>query len=698
MLQLTYNSQTVFVVNDAWNGNESFECQFSLVRDTQTGLTKHEARRPFSATLRVKANYSATVRGAAMVTLLAQLRALNDQPVVIPFWPAVGYWANRASLPMDGGLKIVWKSDWSQFAIYTEEDGEPGWPAEFDFVAPALWGFLTPTKPELLDPDAATWEVDFTESSPATYALIVPDSTAVAGPKPAGYTTAPSVLPFTPDFSAVSEITNVDVQRDDAGFTREQFPTLYPQPPQKKQAANYAFLNGEWPQFLSFFQNISAIGESFWAPGWFRCAKLSANVAATDTVIDVEDSSAIAGGDWLMFFSGGVSTLVQVDSTGDGTITLTAEIGVALPAKGAEIYPLVLVRQDKPLLKLSFSDVNVAHSAVEWTEAGAEYEWDASETLGATLGKLNQRIILFQFTRDYLDGTVIEAYYTNYEKGVSYGGNDYSYQNMSHGDIPQTLNLEADTMDFDSFYFAGNPLLPDLTLDAVGILEITVSWADFDGTTVSNITQVFNGQLASCSRKGNKLSAKFGIGPLAALDGMLPKLVRGTMCNHLKGTNTDGSFLISYGCTLLKANFEHTAIVASLVSAYPYQLNLTGLTFVPGGTPPVYFANWFALGWCEIGSGATLQRRFITTSTNPVSGALTLNFSKWFNPAPNIGDTVTFYPGCDGIYTTCQAYNAVTNPTGKFNNFLNFGGEPFLPPGNPSLTAMIQNPAAGTKK
>lgn len=698
MLPLTYNAQTVFVVNDPWDGNNPFECEFSLVRDTQTGLTKHEARRPFSATLRVKANFEATVRGEALTQLLSSLRALNQQPVVIPFWPAMGTWAHRAALSCDGGLKIVWKSDWSQFAIYTATDGEPGWPGDDDNVAPALWGYLNPMQPELLEADKAIWEIDFVESSPAIYALLPPASDANDGPEPDGYVSAPKLLPFLPDFSDVKEVTNVDVIRDDAGFTREKNPTYYPQPPQKKQAANYVFFNGDWAQFLSFFQSYTAPGASFWAPGWYRVAKLTAAVLATDTVLNVTDSGAVGGGDWLAFYSGGNFIFKQVLSVGAGIITLDAAIGAALPADGCEIYPLLLVRLDKPLVKISWSDMNAAHSAVQWTEIGAEYFPAGSETLGTTLGKLNQRIVLFQFSRDFLDGTVTEAYFTNYEKGVTYDSQDWTYQNMSHGDIQNSVNVEADTMDFDSFNFAGNPLIPDLTLSAVGILELTVFWADFDGTTVSNVTQVFNGQLVSCSRKGNKLSAKFGIGPVAALDSMLPAMIRGTTCNHLKGKNTDGSYLISYGCTLKKAAFEHTAVIASLTSGYPYQLALTGLTFVPGGTAPTYFANWFANGWLEIGAGATLQRRYISASTNPVAGALTLTVSRWFDVAPNIGDTVTFYPGCDGIYTTCQAYDAVTNPTGKFNNFLNFGAEPFLPPGNPTLSAMIPNPAAGAKK
>ena len=55
-------------------------------------------------------------------------------------------------------------------------------------------------------------------------------------------------------------------------------------------------------------------------------------------------------------------------------------------------------------------------------------------------------------------------------------------------------------------------------------------------------------------------------------------------------------------------------------------------------------------------------------------------------------------PGCDGIYTTCQAYDSANNPTGKFNNYLNFGGEPFTPGVNPSAVGQFNLGLNGAKK
>jgi hypothetical protein len=116
------------------------------------------------------------------------------------------------------------------------------------------------------------------------------------------------------------------------------------------------------------------------------------------------------------------------------------------------------------------------------------------------------------------------------------------------------------------------------------------------------------------------------------------------------------------------------------------------------GASPTYFTDWFALGWIEVGTGSAIQRRMIIRSTNPSGGALTVTLQRAFDVLPIAGDTAHLFPGCDGMFATCKAYNGSTNPTGKFANDLNFGGEPFCPAGNPSLTKLANNPPRGAKK
>ncbi|HVU27064.1 MAG TPA: phage BR0599 family protein [Verrucomicrobiae bacterium] len=280
--------------------------------------------------------------------------------------------------------------------------------------------------------------------------------------------------------------------------------------------------------------------------------------------------------------------------------------------------------------------------------------------------------------------------------------------NFAHGDIQRSLNLEEDVLTLTSFYFAENPLNDDIALRAEAPVTLTIFWADYDGVNLTNVQKMFTGPLSKPSRQGKKFTPQFSTGD-NVFDSQVPRLIRGTMCNHLGGAN-DGMHLVSIGCTgpdaiMLKTSWKCTATVADPVSsAFPYQLNLTGLTGAGANSAAALaggavFADWFALGWIEWGAGKNIQRRQIIGSTVPVAGALTLTLHKWFTGAgPASGDAVTFYPGCDGAFNTCKAYDAASNPTGKFGNNLNFGGEPFTPAGNPTLLGAAIEPVQGGKK
>jgi hypothetical protein len=213
---------------------------------------------------------------------------------------------------------------------------------------------------------------------------------------------------------------------------------------------------------------------------------------------------------------------------------------------------------------------------------------------------------------------------------------------------------------------------------------------------VSNVQTVFTGDCSSVGREGRRISAKCGAGG-GLLDSPLPFFLRSRLCNHLRGSN-DGSFLISAGCTLLKADWTFTAEIAGPVSAaYPYTLQLSALARVSGAAP-TYFEDWFAGGWIEWGAGASVQRRQIVGSTAVAGNALAVTLHRYWTGIPLIGDPVTLHPGCDGTFETCKAYDATDNPLGKFDNKPNFGADPFAPIGNPSLTGQPNLGVQGGKK
>ena len=697
MLSTTFNSESVFLLTESPDWTDIPSCEFSLTRDRQEGLTKREARRPYSTTLLAKVNYTVTLHGTALRRLQGCLRALTTEPIVLPCFLVQTRWTDRVTAPVQGGLMVVWKDDWSQHEIYTAADDEPEWPDGDDNWAPALMGFITKSAPEMLSADAATFKVEFTESSPAAYALQPDAFTFADGPTPVGYSNAPKRLPCYPDFSRVSEELRVSISRDQIGFTREQASTFYTHEVFRGQEADYTLVDDQPAQLLKFFQDHAGPGASFWAPSWLNVARLTQDVDAADTTLHVEDTTAIVAGDYLALFGDNFAAVKVVGKTAN-TITIATAPGADLTSDITCIFPLNLVRLDDPVLKLSWPAQNVVTCSLAVTELRAEYTPASDETLATTLGKLSTRVILFEFTRDLGNGTIATSRYTSYESDLSHSGYTWVSAAFAHGDLPQSLNLEEDTVDLQSFVFNGNPILDDTAIRSEAPMYCRIYWGELSSGIVSDVVQVFGGEVTEPSRDGNKLNACIVAGP-GVLDVQVPRLLHGIMCNHLAGANVTGNHLISYGCGLLKADWKFNAAVDGAVSAsWPYQINLKNLSREIGPAPS-YYLDWFAGGYIEWGSGEDLQRRYILLSTLPAGDLVTLTLQKPFEgDGPQADDAVALYPGCDGTAEMCQAYNSPSNTRGKFDNYLNFGGEPFTPIGNPSLLKLSPATTAGGKK
>jgi hypothetical protein len=716
MIATVFNTQSCFLLNDQPDWSSLVESQFTLTRDKQISLTRHETRRPYSSTLLTKLTYTTSLSGGALRQLLGAIRQLNTQPVIVPFWPAIATWGNRANVALNGGLRIAWRADWSQYSIYASTDPEPLWPLASDFWSPALMGFLTPDSSPAIRRDTQQLKINFVESSPAAHALQPNAGSLQDGPIPAGYTTAPYLLPFIPDRDGAEEETSVQMKRDQIGLLREQQNTFYPQ--SAERYAKFSFTLGGTSstsptpaQMMEFFLATMAPGDAFWCPSSLQCLVLTRDALATDTVLNVSDTSAVAISDCIYVFPGSATVPVArtITAINPGvSVTIDSPLGVPSRAGGTVIFPLLLVRLEKPQMKMTWLKPGLTTVQLQLNEVPVEQLLPNDETLGTTIGKLQERVVLFQFTRDLGNGTVLNYYYTSFESDIVWNNQTWQHAPFECGDITQTLNLQDDNVTITSYLFPGNPLIADLTKQAEAPLTVTIIFANYDGGLVRGAQPIFTGDVSAPSRDGNKIKMKCKMGP-ALLSSQLPIFLRGVQCSHLRGSNASGLNLISAGCTgpdniMLRGNWKATGLVAGSVSAgFPYTLNLSNLVGAGANVAAALagsavFANWFANGYVEWGTGANIQRRMIVGSTVPTGGALTLTLHRYFNGVPNIGDSVSFYPGCDGLYTTCRAFDTSLNPTGKFNNYQNFGGQPFTPISNPSMAGLKQLGVQGTKK
>lgn len=84
--------------------------------------------------------------------------------------------------------------------------------------------------------------------------------------------------------------------------------------------------------------------------------------------------------------------------------------------------------------------------------------------------------------------------------------------------------------------------------------------------------------------------------------------------------------------------------------------------------------GYYSGGFVDWATGGVIERRFIISHTGSV---ITLNLP--FMSLP-IGASLTVYPGCDHLLTTCNS---------KFANDDNYGGQPFYPSKNPLGGSLI---------
>jgi hypothetical protein len=594
-----------------------------------------------------------------------------------------------------------------------------------------LWGYLrNENAAEWITDDLLRAEVDFTESSPFSAAIVFagnPGAAVAAGANTyngdtLGWATGPvwptgpvfgggvasTVLPFVPHWDRLTETVTVRIGGETSGFRRQRFTRFYPQSPARLSDVTWQFHDSATiARFIRFWQDHSTT-VAFAAPGWATAAPLVADVAAGDTAIPVTDTGAIQAGDWLWFqtqsTSGPASAFARVQATAPGLLTLAAATGIDCPAASTSVMPLLAARFDAPQLELTFTHPALAIGRTRVRELPPELDLPSGETASVTLGGQPGFVYLLTLSisgagsaPDTSSGLL--ARWTPFEADVTVGGSLYQSVDLSFGALRRSLNLERDQFEFTCGLFPGNPLLPLALLQSESPVSVTAARAPYSPATgAGDPVLLFTGEITRCAVEGRMLTVTCTPGGQRFAQ-QLPRFLRSPLCNRT---------LFHDGCGLRPEDWRFSATVApGFTNAFPFALDLRALSSTSGRTP-AWFVHWFAQGWLEwTAPGSSVPvRRAILASTVPVpdsasstlSLSLTVTLARGFTgPLPAVGDVVFLYPGCDQLHTTCQAYDAVHNPTGKFDNYLNFGGHPFTPAGNPTLVKR-SSPSSGGKK
>lgn len=116
--------------------------------------------------------------------------------------------------------------------------------------------------------------------------------------------------------------------------------------------------------------------------------------------------------------------------------------------------------------------------------------------------------------------------------------------------------------------------------------------------------------------------------------------------------------LYDHNCRISPSAFGVGGLTISALDGVSITVNL------PAGLPD----GWFSGGYLEWLSDGVTERRGLRAQSGNVLGLF------GGSAGLSVGQSVTVYPGCDRTIATCN---------GKFNNVMNYGGQPHMPGKSP---------------
>jgi uncharacterized phage protein (TIGR02218 family) len=662
MLPITLDAIAHYALPYTPNWNAEMNVTFRVEADQVEGLTKREERRPLGATLRVVDFSLDYVLGAQPAAeFRAALRVLQDTAVRIPFWPvAAGH----------TGFSSRWGMDYTPVAAV----GDVAATFALDGDVPTLRGFFdaAPTF-KLHTPGLVGTRIRFKESSPATEALVPVVQVWADGPEIAGRTI--HLFPFHPDWSSEVDAGDVDVtvNRKQLGFGRENSSAAFPQTGRRRPVFNFRTQGAETAKLLRFFLDRQGPVEAFWLPGWLAECQLAENTVAGSADIVLTDASCIADHDYLAFYTTTGEIITRAIVARDGnTLTLDSSPG-NLAAANTTLCSLLLCRHAGGELTVRFSGPT-ATAKIQFVEVPQEYVTAEDETIGTTQGALPTTATLIVFTATLPDNSTQTWRYTNFERDLTHGEDSYSAKPFEVGNVTETNSLERQTTTLKSRTFAGNPLALFVPHTLEWPLSVELHEADVAAGVASNLRRYFAGEIEDVDADMPYLTANAKSLP-ALFDRKFPRQIYQPGCNWS---------LFETACGLLAADWHWTATVAA-VNANRDVITLAGLAST---NPAAAVVHFFAAGYVRFGVEPTAQHRMISDSTAAVGGAMAISLSTPLTTAPAVGSALDIYPGCDGRKETC---------IGRFDNYVRFGGCPFMPTGNPSVLKTKSGSGGGKK-
>ena len=683
MILTTYNAATVALLNDEPDWSNPVRLEVSCPVRTTRGLTGREARQPIGDSLRCRLEWNAILELAALNDLRDALQGIEDAAVYCPVWPFARAGSDWASSPVTSELLVGWNEGWSSYSISSSLT-----PGAWDYVAPVLRGILAEwPRPENLTPTVAGVAFQFEEDADATLAL-VPDAVSWTNGPALSDATTPPIFPFTVDWDAgrTSGGAEVTIERSRLGDSRTSAQVYYSQSAERPQTGGLLLTSGsDAATLLRWLWDRHFGVQAHYVSTHAAAAQLASSAAAGTNSITLTDAGDLGSNRFFALSVGDTTEWVRISSIVGNVCTLTANLAQTWPA-GTRVQLVMLARHALPSARFEFRTPEVAAVALAWREVPAEYSPAGVETRGSTLGALPIRTWLYKVTLDW-NGTTERHDITSFEQDLSYGGHTFYSRPIEHGELRQNLALDRDEITLKTRWWSGSPFTKFLPnkLDCrvlLAIYECTVT-----GTTVSNVSQWFGGEITALTSAEGPLLSLRAAGANALFDRRLLRMLLQTGCNDE---------LFGPWCGLAREDWEFTASVYA-VSGKTITLESFSRT---GGLPTGWgFAHYFALGYVQrTVSSLPVRQMVFDSAAKDGSNRVLITFGSTPDPVFVVGNTVSLWPGCDGRATTCQAYHATNNPTGKFDNYTHFAGFPFMPDKDPAFQPIKKHTSSTGKK
>lgn len=473
------------------------------------------------------------------------------------------------------------------------------------------------------------------------------------------------VWPFEIDWSQkVAQTYNYDARQQQIGFGAEVL-----EPLQQYVTHEFRFtVDLDSPCAINRLERFFAASfgrlRGWWLPGPMH--ELSIRTQHSATQVDMNETgladvfaSNPAVHLWLEDAMGENSQIAQVTGVaalggGIERLTLSAALGSAIDPSW-NVRRLYLVRLTKDEVVQKYLAPGRATVEMDCYELPLEY---AATELG------DQPIHLYLFTHTTA-GVTQSWYYTSHDVAVVHMGQTWSPQPITHGQMVNSVDGISDAVEVTSWRFDGNALNDYFPFPPQKVYQVTIREL-FSGASQSKV--LFAGRVKTVKAEGRKLTAQC----VTALDADLRQIPRMRMQRLCPYT------LFDYGCKLSPAAF----VVHSVLTV------MAGALVTVNGAYASRAVGYYLYGYVvATAPDGTKEMRQIVWSLACTATQAFLTLNAPFQHVV-VGAAIDVYPGCDLLPDTCK---------NKFNNFVNYGGMPFVDK-NLALKAVKQKQSTGTKK